>query len=206
MCAAKSSTPHQATRCMHMCEGRSSTPHQATRCRNLSTHAYDHFNRVAHIACGRMPHLRHCQCVGVTSPRGCPCYCTHSPTCCSLLTLPCYCQCVGVTSPGGIGDAPATAPILLCTLPYLLLLPHCFMVLCRPPLLLLPHCFMVLFAVLPSCYCLLADFGLCELLEPGHTHVSKHGDATPFYAAPETLQHNQVGCSSRDPAAQLGRL
>ena len=37
-----------------------------------------------------------------------------------------------------------------------------------------------------------ADFGLCELLDPGHTHVSNHNKGTPFYAAPETVSHSQV--------------
>ena len=38
-----------------------------------------------------------------------------------------------------------------------------------------------------------ADFGLCELLDPTHTHVSNHGKGTPFYMAPETTQNQQVG-------------
>ena len=39
----------------------------------------------------------------------------------------------------------------------------------------------------------LADFGLCELLNPDHTHVSNHDKGTPFYMAPETMLHHQVG-------------
>ena len=54
----------------------------------------------------------------------------------------------------------------------------------------------------------LADFGLCELLDPSRTHVSNHNKGTPFYVAPETMKLNQVGsarcldscCVSRYPA------
>ena len=44
-----------------------------------------------------------------------------------------------------------------------------------------------------------ADFGLCELLDPGHTHVSNHNKGTPFYAAPETMMHAQVCGEGPEP-------
>ena len=38
----------------------------------------------------------------------------------------------------------------------------------------------------------LSDFGLCELLNPQHSHVSNHDKGTPFYMAPETIMRHQV--------------
>ena len=48
----------------------------------------------------------------------------------------------------------------------------------------------------------LADFGLSELLDPGHTHVSNHNKGTPYYVAPETMQHHQVRPGMHGPGAQ----
>ena len=45
------------------------------------------------------------------------------------------------------------------------------------------------------------DFGLCELLDPGNTHVSNHHKGTPYYVAPETVLQHQVSGWGRDSSS-----